>query len=200
MSLLKSVSSNVRSYIIADGFYYAGYSVINAFLSILITDKITGGRLDLVGYAISYYMLIRALAEIPISRITRKASFVTRRNIIASAYIVYGIVIFTLGFAEMFWQVLLIQTIAGLLDATAYPIKWTLFTRLVDKGHEELEWGLEDITSTLLPAAFTALAGIVSARFGLMYAFVLFAILLIISGITFLRIKPPNVVPQSVTR
>jgi len=176
-------------YIIADGFYYAGYSVVNAFLSILITSKITGGRLDMVGYAISYYMFVRALTEIPISRWTKKFSLLTKRNIIAYSYIFYGILIFLLGHSTQLWHIFFIQTLVGLLDAMAYPIKWTIFTKIVDKGNEELEWGLEDIGSTLLPAIFTALAGFVSSSFGLEYAFLLFAILLIVSGLTFFFIK-----------
>jgi MFS family permease len=81
------------------------------------------------------------------------------------------------------------QTALGLIDATVYPIKWTMFTKLIDKGTEELAWGLEDLGSAFLPAVFTALAGFLSASFGLRYAFLLFAILLIISGLTFFSIR-----------
>ena len=189
MNLFKPITANVKSYIIADGFYYAGYSVVNAFLSILITSKVTGGRLDMVGYAISYYMFVRAFTEIPISRWTKKFSLLTKRNIIAYSYIFYGILIFLLGYSTQLWHIFFIQTLVGLLDAMAYPIKWTIFTKIVDRGNEELEWGLEDIASTLLPAIFTALAGIVSSSFGLEYAFLIFAILLVVSGLTFFSIK-----------
>jgi Na+/melibiose symporter-like transporter len=189
MNFLKTVNPNVKSFIISDGFYYAGYCVVNAFLSILITTKITGGRLDIVGYVISYYMLVRALAEIPISRWTKKFSFLTKRNVIAGSYIVYGVLIFFLGYSTELWHIFLIQTLVGLLDATAYPIKWTLFTKIVDVGNEETEWGLEDIVSGLLPALFTTVAGYVAAKFGLEYAFWIFAVLLIISGLKFFSIK-----------
>lgn len=143
MNYLKTISPNVKYYIFADGFYYAGYSVVNAFLSILITSKVTGGRLDMIGYAISYYMFVRALTEIPISRWTKNLPLLTKRNIIAYSYILYGVSIFLLGYSTQLWHIFLIQTIAGLLDATAYPIKWTIFTKLVEKGNEELAWGLE---------------------------------------------------------
>ena len=189
MKLLKSINTNVKFYILADGFYYAGYSVVNAFLSILITSKVTGGRLDMVGYAISCYMFVRALTEIPISRWTKKFSLLTKRNIIAYSYVLYGVLIFLLGYSIQLWHIFFIQTLVGLLDAMAYPIKWTIFTKIVDRGNEELEWGLEDIASTFLPAIFTALAGIVSASYGLEYAFLLFAILLVVSGLTFFSIK-----------
>ena len=192
MNIFKSINFNVRSYIIADGFYYAGYSVVNAFLSLLIASKITGGRIEIVGFIIAYYMLIRAVLEIPLSRLTSKFSFVSKRNLIASSYVLYGIFTALLGFSTQIWHLFLIQTIIGFLDALTYPIKWPIFTRIIDKEKEELEWSLEDIFSTLLPAFFTALAGIVSSAFGLEAAFLLFGLLLVISGITFLLIKPAD--------
>jgi hypothetical protein len=78
-SFLKSIGSNVKIYFIADGFYYAGYSVVNAFLSLLITSKITEGRLDMVGFVISYYMVIRAISELPLSRLTKNLLSLLKR-------------------------------------------------------------------------------------------------------------------------
>lgn len=187
--MFKFINLNVKFFIIADGFYYAGYSVVNAFLSILITSKITGGRIEIVGFVIAYYMFIRAVLEIPLSRLTSRYSFISKRNLIASSYILYGIFTALLGFSTQIWHLFLIQTIIGFLDALTYPIKWPIFTRLIDKEKEELEWSLEDIFSTLLPAFFTALAGIISSAFGLESAFLLFGSLLIISGVTFLFIR-----------
>jgi len=43
------------------------------------------------------------------------------------------------------------------------------------------------------PAIFTALAGFVSAKFGLEFAFLLFATLLIISGVMFFFIKQDDI-------
>jgi hypothetical protein len=114
MKLLKSVNSSVKSYVIADGFYYAGYSVIGAFLSILITTKIAGGRIDIIGYAISYYMLVRAITEIPLSTWTKRWSFLTKRNVIACGYILYGLLIFLLGYSFEIWHIFLIPDGTGL--------------------------------------------------------------------------------------
>ncbi len=189
MKLLKSLNPNVKSFIISDGFYYAGYCVVNAFLSILITTKIAGGRLDIVGYVISYYMLVRAVTEIPLSRWTKKLSFLAKKNLIAVGYVFYGVLILVLGYSTELWHIFLLQTFIGLLDSMVYPIKWTLFTKIIDVGNEELEWGLEDIFTGLLPAIFTTVAGFVSAQFGLQYAFWVFAILLWVSGLKFLSIK-----------
>lgn len=190
MKKFKTVSSNVNSYILAGGFYYAGYSAVNTFLSLLIASKVSGGRLDIVGYAVAYYMLVRALFEIPMSRWTESFSFAKKRNLIGVGYIIYGFFIFLLGYSTEIWHIFFLQTFIGLIDATLYPVKWTIFAKIVDRGNEELEWGLEDVASTFLPAIFTALAGIISVRLGLTYAFWLFATLLVVSGGLFLHIKP----------
>ncbi|MFA6475590.1 MAG: MFS transporter [Patescibacteria group bacterium] len=192
MNKIKGISSNIKAHIIADGFYYAGYSVVNTFLSLLITSKVAPGRLDIVGYAISYYMLIRALAKIPLSRLTAPLSATAKRNLVGYGYIFYGMFIFLLGYSTNIWQIFAIQTVVGLLDALTYPIKWSIFAHIVDKGREEYEWGLEDIASTSLPAIFIAVAGIVSSQFGLENVFLLFAVLLIVSGLTFFSIKQTN--------
>lgn len=51
---LKALTRNALLYIVADGFYYAGYSVVNVFLSALITNSIAPGRIDLVGFVVGY--------------------------------------------------------------------------------------------------------------------------------------------------
>ena len=185
------LSKNIRLYIIADGFYYAGYSVVDAFLSALITIKIAPGRVDLVGFVIGYYMFVRALSEIPISRITKKLSSVQKRNLVSTSYLFYGGLIIMMGFVDSLSQIFVIQTIIGLLDATAYPLKWPLFVKSVDK-EEELAWSLEDIAATLLPAGFTILAGSLAGAFGLQAPFILFGALLLISGTVFRFIKTPT--------
>lgn len=189
MNYRKLISSNVKFFIVADGFYFAGFSPVNAFLSLLITSKVTGGRLDLVGYVISYYMLVRAFAEIPISRWTKNFSLLKKRNVVGLSYIFYGILILLLGWSTQLWAIFLIQTLIGLLEATSYPIKWTIFTKIVDKANEEMEWSLQDIVTSLMPAIFTALAGLVASNYGLEYAFLLFSVLLVISGLTFFRLN-----------
>jgi len=178
-------------YIIADGFYYAGYSVINAFLSLLITSRITGGRIDIVGFVIGYYLFFRSIVEVPVARFTRTWSLHTRKNVVAASYVTYGAVVIAMGYAGSLAEIFLIQTVVAMFDAVAYPLKWTLFTKNL-RREEELSWALEDISATLLPAIFTVLAGFLSQQFGIGAAFWLFGTLLIVSGGMFFFITPPR--------
>ena len=186
---LKNLNSNIRFYIIANGFYYAGYSIINVFLSALITSKILPNRLDAVGLVIGYYMFLRAVLEIPFSRFTKKLGFNSRKHLVSISYLIYGILIISLGHASSIAYIFLIQTLVAIIDSIAYPIKWTLFTKNLER-EEELTWALEDISATLLPAFFAAIAGIISQKFGIASAFLLFGSLLILSGIFFNFLKP----------
>ena len=189
LKAFQALNKNIRLYIIADGFYYAGYSVVDAFLSVLITIKIAPGRVDLVGFVIGYYMFVRAISEIPMSRLTRKLTPVQKRNLVSASYLLYGGLIIAMGFADSLVQVFAIQTIVGLLDAVAYPLKWPLFVKSVDK-EEELAWSLEDIAATILPAGFTILAGSLAGAFGLSAPFILFGMLLLTSGVIFRFLRP----------
>ncbi len=183
------INRNVRAFVIADGFYYSGYSVVNAFLAVLITSSIAPGRTDLVGLAISYYLFARAAVEIPLSRLTRRLPLAVRPRFIAAGYILYGISLFLLGQSHAIWHVLAAQTALAVLDAVVYPVKWTTFTRVLDRREQEAAWGLEDISCILLTAFFTAIAGFVSARYGLDKAFLVFSLLLVVSGLMFLRVR-----------
>jgi len=182
---LKLFNRNVLIYTLADGFYYGGYSVINAFLSILVTDKITNGRVDIASYVVSYYLVLRAIAELPLANFVRRYSDTTKLKIVTFGYISYGILILLMGFSDAVWQIFLLQTGIALIDALTYPIRWPIFTKVVDRGNEELEWGIEDVAGTILPAGFSALAGIIAEAYGISSAFYVFGPVFMISGFGF---------------
>lgn len=199
LNSLRLLNKNIWLYILADGFYYAGYSVVDAFLSVLITVKLAPGRVDLVGFVIGYYMLTRSIAEIPISRITRRFNSSTKRNLVSVSYLIYGGLVMLMGYSTSLVQIFIIQTFAGIIDAMVYPLKWPLFAKSIDK-EEELAWSLEDIAATALPAGFTMLAGLAATAFGMQAPFIIFGILLITSGTIFRFVRPPaNNLDQLVT-
>jgi hypothetical protein len=185
-----AVNRNVKSFVIADGFYYAGYDVIDGFLALLIVDRIAPGRSDLMGYAFSYYYLLRSLVELPLSRLSRNSSLLRKRTVIGFGYLLYACFVLLLGVSSSLWEVFFILTVMAVIDALLYPMKWTIFTKILDRRNQEFEWGLEDLFSTLLPAIFTAVAGFVSAAYGLEATFALFAALFALSGVTFFFIRP----------
>ncbi len=178
-------------YILSDSFYYSGYGVLNAFLSLLITVHITN-RIDIAGYVIGYYMIIRSLIELPFAGMVKHWSFKRRQWTVLVCYVVYGISIILMGHASFIWQVLLFQTVNALVDALAYPIRWPIFTRIIDVGNEEIEWSAEDVFSTAFPALFTMLAGVMAEWYGVRSTFLLFGPLMMLAGILFVFIRVPQ--------
>ncbi len=185
MYYLRLFNKNVLIFILADGFYYGGYGVLNAFLSVLITAKITAGRVDIASYVIAYYLILRAIAELPFSNYVRHLSDKRRVQLVSSLYLLYGFLVLAMGFSTMIWQIFALQTFIALIDAFSYPIRWPMFTRILDRGNEELEWGIEDVVSTLLPALFSALAGLSAEAWGVASAFYIFGPVFMISGLCF---------------
>lgn len=189
MRFLNSVNPNVKTYLLANSFYYGGFDIINAFLSILITSQITDNKLEYVGYILGYYMLVRAGMELPLSKITRGLSDQNKINVVTYSFIFYGILIALMGFSTNIMQLLVLQTLIAMLDALAYPLKWTLFTKIIDNSNQELEWGLEDVLSVIVTAFTSILGGIISKVYGLSSVFILFGIMFSLCGITFHLIK-----------
>jgi len=189
---LKLFNRNVLIYTLADGFYYGGYSVINAFLAVLITDKITDGRVDIASYVVSYYLILRAVAELPLANFVRRYSDSTKLKIVTGGYLTYGTLVLLMGFSNAVWEIFALQTGIALIDALTYPIRWPIFTKVVDRGNEELEWGIEDVAGTILPAGFSALAGIIAEAYGISSAFYVFGPVFMISGLGFSFIELKN--------
>lgn len=187
--MFRFINKNIRIFLLSDILYYGGYDLLTAFLSVLITTKIAPDRLDILGIVISYQMIIRVLTEFPLSKITNIFPLRIKKNIVAISIIIYGCGIGILGFSTEIWHVFLILTSMSIMEALAYPLKWTLFTKMQDPNKEELEWSLEDVLSTLAAAVFSTIGGFIANSFGLPLIFIIFAMLFICSGILFIFIK-----------
>lgn len=189
MHMFSSVSKNVRFYFLSNSLYYGGFDVIGAFLAILITEKVAGGSPAIVGYLVSYGLIARAVLEIFISPHLKKFSWSTKQRIVTGGYLIYGVVTIMMGFSVSIFQVLLFQTAISLIDAICYPLKWSIFTKIIDSNNQEFEWSLEDVLSTLASAGLAALGGYLTNWYGLSIIFIFFGISYFLSGLSFYFIK-----------
>jgi predicted MFS family arabinose efflux permease len=187
--MLPSVNKNVKFYLLSNSFYYGGFDIIGAFLAILITTNITNGSAEMVGFLLAYGMVMRAMLELLISPLTKKINWSKKIKLVAFSYLLYGLAIGLMGFASTMWQVFAIQTCISLIDAACYPLKWSIFTKIIDQNNQEFEWGLEDIMSTLASAAFAALSGIIIEAYSISTLFMFFGGSYFFSGLSFYFIK-----------
>ncbi len=187
--MFSSVSQNIKFFFLSNSLYYGGFDIVGAFLAILITEKVAGGSPAIVGYLVSYGMIIRAILEIIISPHLRKFSWSTKQRIVTSGYLIYGVITIMMGFSVSIAQVFFFQTIISLIDAICYPLKWSIFTKIIDSNNQELEWSLEDVLSTLASATLAALGGYLTNWYGLTVIFIFFGISYSLSGLSFYFIK-----------
>jgi len=188
--LLPPFNRNVLIYMFSDSFYYGGVAVVDAFLAVLLTAKVTEGRLDAIGFVLGYALIIRAIAEIPFAYVVEKLDYITKKRIVFLAMFTYGLTLIAMGFSTSLAHIFIGQTIIALMTALAYPIKWPTFAAAIDKGQEAIEWSTEDVLSNALPALSSVLAGFIAEFYGITITFAFFGTLLMISGIAFLFIGP----------
>lgn len=184
---LGKINPNVKIFLISDAFYYTSYDAVNTFLALLVTLKIAPDRIDLAGLVIGYYMLLRAVIEIPLSRLMVAYKLKTKLHILMTSHILYGIIIALLGFATTQLHVFTIMTLLAILDAVLFPIKWTLFSKIIDKDNEETEWGLEDTLSATSTSIFVILGGLLAQQYGVQVLFFIMGGLFVTSGLLYRR-------------
>jgi MFS family permease len=187
--MFKGVNKNVRYYLAANSFYYAGADLVKAFLAVLITQNITDGKAEAIGFVIAYTMIIRAVMEIPITKLTKNLPPLTKIQLVSACIVIYGVLIALLGFSTQLWHIFLIETLIGIVEATTYPLKWAIFSNNLDEGNEETEWSLEDVISVSAIAVSAFMAGLLVDRVGINLLFVLMGMLFTFSGIVFHFIK-----------
>jgi MFS family permease len=182
---LGKINKNLRVFYVANSFYYGSYDIINAFLAVLITVQVTDGRLDAVGLVIGYYMFIRAIMEVPLTKLTNKWPNKRKVNFIVISGVLYGFLIALMGFSSSLVMIFVIQTFIAIIDSLTYPIKWSIFSNILDKGNEETEWGIEDSLSVMTTAAFSVIGGVLSQKFGIEFLFITMGIMFAMSGLLF---------------
>ncbi len=187
-----SINKKVGLFIISDAFYYGGVDIPNSYLAVLITMQLSDGNIGAVGFAFTLTMLARGFSELPFTSITKKFNVSTKIYTVGICLILYGLFLILMGQSRQLWQVYLLQIGIGLVEGISFPLKWGIFSRIIDKGKEELEWGVEDVASTLLPALVAMLAGIFAGIVGLPALFFFFGLTMVTSGIVFLLIHRMN--------
>lgn len=186
--LLSKINKNVRLFLLADGLYYGGYGMLNAFLAALITLHVAPERLDIVGFILSYYLVCRAISIIPLTKFTFRLSLKTKKDIVALCFLLHGIAVISLGFSTQIWHILVIETVLALSDSLSYPVKWPLFSMVQDENNKETEWGLEDLFAVSGSAIAAITAGIVSNIFGVRAIFFVFGSLFFFASLCFRKI------------
>ncbi|NCT55904.1 MFS transporter [bacterium] len=192
------LSKNVKSFLVSDTLSYSASSLISVFLTFLISDKITHGRIDIVGFLIAYYMLTKGAVGIYFSKKLDIKSTTKQKHLVTGSHVLYGVLIALMGFSTTIIHIALILTLLGFLDDLLYPLKWDIFSKILDKGKETYELSLQYFFTAIAAAITAAVGGFLGNRVGLETVFTIFGVFYVLSGIAFYQIITEHTLIQKI--
>lgn len=182
------INKSVKSFIISDTLIYSASSLINVFLTFLVADEITNGRIDIVGFLISYYLVLTGVVGMIYSKYFLPKTTNKQKIAVSTSMVSYGLIISLMGFSKSVLQITIILSALATLNGILDPLRWNIFPKLLDKGKEAYEWSLEGFFSSIAGAITAALGGYFANKVGLPPVFIFFGLFYIVGGVVFYQI------------
>lgn len=167
----------------------AGFSVFAPVFAVFVTNQISDGSLRVIGFAAAITQITKVLFQIPVARILDKNhgeyddfyAIIFGGTLMALTPFMYLV-------ATQSVHVYIIQAIYGLGLAFLVPPWYAIFSRHLDKSHENIEWSLESVSIGIASAGAAAIGGILAQRYGFSLVFVIGGILALVGVVIQIRI------------
>ena len=179
----------VRVLILSDFYFNMGLGLFGPIFAIFITKQITGGSIEVVGFAAGITQLFKVVLQIPIARYLDKNhgeyddfySMILGGGLISLSPFLYI-------FATQVYHIYMIQALYGVGLAFLVPPWYAIFSRHLDKLHENIEWSFESVAIGIAAASSAAIGGIIANRFGFQAVFIIAGMLSFLSIFNQLKI------------
>ena len=164
----------VKTLVVSDFFINSGFAVFGPVFAVFVTKQITGGSLEVIGFAAAIFQIFKSGLQIPIARYLDKnhGEYDDYYSMIFGTSLI-AIVPFLYLFASQAIHIYLIQALYGIGAAFAIPPWYAIFTRHVDKMRENVEWSMDSIAIGIGGATMAATGGILAQKFGFQTVFIL---------------------------
>lgn len=179
----------IRSLVLGDFFINAGFSIFAPVFAIFVTRQISNGNLEVLGFAAAIVQIFKVLFEIPV------AAYLDRNHGEYDDF--YAMILGTMLVAVIPFMYLIattpahlyiISAIYGIGTAFTVPPWNAIFSRHLDKAHENIDWSIESVGIGIAGAGAAALSGILSQHFGFSFVFVVAGFLALIGATQQIRI------------
>ncbi len=161
-----NVSRTIRFLIISDFFLFFAVGLLAPIYAVFVLEHIEN-RLEVIGYAVACYWVMRVLMVIPISRLMDriKGERDEYSFMVAGTFLIAIVPLFY-TIASHPWHIYLLQIINGLAYSMAVPAWRIIFTNHIDKKIVGFEWSLEDVGVGIATASSAALGALIADKFG----------------------------------
>lgn len=161
------VNNLIKVLTFSDVLIVSGWGLINPIFAVFVTKHINGGSIELVGFSVCIYWLLRASFQIPFSRfIDSRKGEIDDFLVMAVGSFLMSLMPFLYIFANLPVHVLLLQGVTGFASAMVSPAWLAIFTRHVEKNAEGQAWGLYNASVGYAIALAGALSGFLAGKFG----------------------------------
>jgi MFS family permease len=160
----------------------SAWGFLSPIFAIFVTQQISGGTVQTVGFAVAVYWIVKSIFQYPIARYLDKT--VSEDDDFYSLVIggfILGIVPFIYIFINSPLELYLAQMIVAIADAMWVPAWYAIFTRHVDKFQIGSEWTLNSIGIGLGAAGAAALGGFIAKNFGFPAIFIIVGVFTFVS-------------------
>lgn len=179
----------IKTLVLSDFFVNAGFSVFAPIFAIFVTKQISGGTIEVVGFAAAIVQIAKISLEVPIARFLDKnhGEYDDFYSLILGSALI-AMVPFMYLIATEVKHIYLISALYGTGIAFIVPPWYAIFSRHLDKLNESLEWSLDSISIGIAGAGAAAVGGILAQKFGFNFVFAIGGIFAIFGGLNQVRI------------
>jgi predicted MFS family arabinose efflux permease len=166
MSIKSPINTVIKTLIASDFFFFFSLGLLAPLYAVFVLENIDS-RIEIIGYAVSIYWMIRLFSTIPISYIMDKI----KGHKDEYYFLVFGTFFVSLVPLLLIWadnplHLFLIQIFNGFSATIAVQAWRILFTSYIDKSMVGFEWALEDVGVCLSTAISASVGAYVVSHFG----------------------------------
>lgn len=195
---LPKVNRVIPIIIVSDFLLTMSASLLAPVFALFVTQTISGGRVEVVGFAIAIYWIVKSVLQLPIaSYLDRNHGEVDDYYFMIAGLMFGSLIMLSYYFVTKTWHIYLLQALQGVGDAFLLPPFYAIFTRHIDPGNEGFEWSLRSSFSFGGGAALGgALGGLLLAAIGFRKIFLVSSVFYVASAAVLLLMKP-YIIPRT---
>jgi len=187
---IKKINSVIRFLTLSDILIVGGFGLVLPIFAVYITESINGGTVEVIGIAMTIYLLTKSLGQIPVASIIDKIKGENDDFLVMFiGSIFYALIPLAYIFIKTPLELYVVQFFYGLAAAFVYPSWMAIFTRHIDKEHEGIEWGAYQTMVDLGSAVTASLGGLIAYRFGFNMLFIIVSISIFLGSMFLLGIR-----------
>ncbi len=179
----------IRTLVFSDFYINIGLGLFAPVFAIFVTQQIKGASIEVVGFAAAITQIVKVSLEIPIAKYLDKnhGEYDDFYSMVFGSLLI-SLVPFLYLLATKTVHVYVIQAILGMGTAFTVPPWFAIFSRHLDKLHENIEWSFESIAIGIAAAGSAALGGILAQRFSFNLIFIIGGIFAVLGAVNQCRV------------